>query len=48
MNIQAFLDTLPVMGQGMLGIFGVCLVIIGCVYLLSFIRPKDKNDKESK
>ena len=27
MNVQAFLNTLPIMGRGMLGIFAVMLVI---------------------
>lgn len=42
-NFQAFLDSLPIMGKGMLGIFAVCLIIIGCVYLMSLIKPKNKD-----
>ncbi len=34
MNVQNFLTTLPIMGQGMLGIFIVTVVIILCVSLL--------------
>lgn len=34
MNTEAFMDTLPVMGMGMLGIFIVTFAIIGCVWLL--------------
>lgn len=34
MNVEVFLETLPVMGMGMLGIFIVTCAIIGCVYLL--------------
>lgn len=45
-NVKAFLDSLPIMGEGMLGIFGVCLIIIGCVYLIAAIKPKDKNKKD--
>lgn len=44
MNIKAFLDSLPIMGQGMLGIFIVTAVIIGVVYLLNF-ATKEKTDK---
>ena len=44
-DVKAFLDSLPIMGEGMLGIFGVCLIIIGCVYLIAAINPKDKNKK---
>ncbi|MEA5050323.1 MAG: hypothetical protein VB021_02495 [Oscillospiraceae bacterium] len=35
MNVQAFLDSLPVMGKGMLGIFLVTLLIVACVALLN-------------
>ncbi len=34
MNIQNFLNTLPIMGQGMLGIFIVMAVIMLCVMIL--------------
>ena len=34
MNVQAFLDTLPLMGKGMLGIFLVAGVIVLSMYLL--------------
>ncbi len=34
MNIQNFLNTLPIMGQGMLGIFIVTAVIMLCVMIL--------------
>ncbi len=43
-NVQAFLESLPIMGKGMLGIFAVCLIIIGCVYLISLIKPKNKDE----
>ena len=33
-NVQAFFDSLPIMAEGMLGIFGVMLIIIGVVYAL--------------
>lgn len=40
------MDSLSIMGEGMLGIFGVCLIIIASVYIISAIKPKnkDKND----
>ena len=34
MNIQNFLNTLPIMGQGMLGILIVMAVIMLCVMIL--------------
>ncbi len=41
-NVQAFLDTLPIMGIGMLGIFAVTAVIIGVISLLG--KLSDKKD----
>lgn len=38
----AFLDTLPIMGAGMLGIFTVTGIIIGAIYLLGLIKKGDK------
>ena len=34
-NVQAFLQTLPIMGKGMLGIFIVTAVIVLCVTVLN-------------
>lgn len=42
MNINGFLYSLSVMGQGMLGIFVVTLVIIVAIYLLGKINTKDE------
>ncbi len=42
MNVQAFLDTLPIMGLGMLGIFVVTGVIIVSMYVLNAVF-KDKK-----
>lgn len=39
-GFDAFVDTLPIMGKGMLGIFFVTLVIIGAIYLLGSIKKK--------
>ncbi len=35
MNVKAFLDTLPIMGRGMLGIFAVMLVIFLLILVLN-------------
>ncbi|MBE6708402.1 MAG: hypothetical protein E7578_04070 [Ruminococcaceae bacterium] len=40
-GFDAFVDTLPIMGKGMLGIFFVTLVIIGAIYLLGSIKKKE-------
>lgn len=42
MNVEAFMDTLPIMGLGMLGIFVVTAVIIFAMYALNAIF-KDKK-----
>lgn len=42
MNVQAFLDTLPYMGLGMLGIFVVTGVIILAMYALNAIFKEKK------
>ena len=34
MNVNAFLNTLPIMGRGMLGIFAVMLVIFLLILVL--------------
>ena len=34
-DTQAFIQTLPIMGKGMLGIFAVTVVIIGCILILN-------------
>lgn len=35
MNVNAFLNTLPIMGRGMLGIFAVMLVIFLLILVLN-------------
>ena len=35
MNIQGFLQTLPIMGEGMLGIFAGTLVMIAVMVILN-------------
>jgi len=39
-------ESLITLGKGMLGIFLVMLIIIGCVYLLSYSGNRKKNKKE--
>lgn len=43
-NVQAFLDSLPIMGIGMAGIFIVTLIIVIAVNLLNKLTaPKDSQ-----
>jgi len=43
-NVQGFLDSLPIMGIGMVGIFIVTLIIVAVVGLLNKVTaPKDKQ-----
>ena len=44
MNIDAFLQTLPIMGKGMLGIF----LVTGVIILLMTILNKISDDKTEK
>lgn len=44
LNIDAFLDSLPLMGKGMLGIFVVTLVIILMIYLLNKLTAQKPSD----
>jgi Oxaloacetate decarboxylase, gamma chain. len=39
-DINAFMDSLPIMGVGLLGIFIVTIVIIAGIYLLKAITAK--------
>ena len=39
-NPKGFVDSLEYMGIGMAGIFAVMLVIIGSVYLISYLSNK--------
>ena len=40
LNVQAFLDSLPIMGMGMVGIFIVTVIIIAVVSMLNKITSK--------
>lgn len=41
-SIDKLMESLPIMGKGMIGIFLVTLVIVGVVYLLN-VATKPKN-----
>ncbi len=44
LDFDAFLDTLPIMGMGMAGIFIVTIVIILAMVILQKVtQPKDKE-----
>ncbi|MBQ5321560.1 MAG: hypothetical protein J6K88_05860 [Oscillospiraceae bacterium] len=43
-DFAAFLNSLPIMGKGMLGIFIVTGVIILTVYLLNYFTNKTKKE----
>lgn len=48
-NFKAMLDTLPIMGKGMLGIFIVTGVIVLAIILLNKLTaPKHKNNDTEK
>ena len=44
-NVAGFMQTLPIMGYGMLGIFVVMIVIYCCIRLLGKLFP-EKSDKQ--
>ncbi len=46
-DVGALLDSLPIMGYGMLGIFLVTGIIITSVYLLNWLtKPKKEKTEE--
>lgn len=47
-NVDAFLETLPIMGKGMLGIFLVTLTIVICIILLNKITSNDNNNDDNE
>ena len=47
-DVAAFLESLKIMGIGMLGIFIVTMVLIGVMVLLTKAFPEKKEDKEEK
>ena len=49
MNVELFLQTLPIMGKGLLGIFLVTLVIIAVITLLNrFTNISKKAEQENE
>lgn len=45
-NVEAFIDSLSIMGQGMAGIFTVTIAIIISIYVLNeATRPSKKKKK---
>ena len=44
-DTNAFMNSLPIMGVGLLGIFIVTIVIIVGIYILKAITPNDKETK---
>ncbi len=48
-NVQLFLETLPIMAKGLIGIFAVTGVIILSIYLLNKLTaPRKKKDDEEE
>jgi len=45
LNIDAFLNSLPMMGKGMLGIFVVTIVIILMIALLNKVTAAKKTEE---
>lgn len=41
-NVEGFLNTLPIMAKGMLGIFVVTIIFIGVIYCMNLISKKKK------
>lgn len=48
-NVQLFLETLPIMAKGLIGIFAVTGVIILTIYLLNALTaPRQKKEKDDE
>ena len=47
-DINAFLESLPIMGVGLLGIFIVTIVLILGIYILKAITSKTANAEETE
>ncbi len=45
-NVDAFLETLPIMGKGMLGIFLVTLTIVISIMILNKLTSNNKKDND--
>ena len=48
MNVQAFLNTLPIMAYGMLGIFAVMAVIFVLIVVLNRVTAKQNTEEKEK
>ena len=49
MNVDLFLQTLPIMGKGLFGIFVVTGVIVLCINTLNKVTsPKTETPKETE
>lgn len=46
-NLEGFLNTLPILAYGMAGIFAVILTILFTVKLLGWVMPEKKEDKDN-
>ena len=45
-NVPAFIESLSIMGKGMLGIFIVTAILILSIYVLNFIGRRIENKKD--
>ena len=41
-NVQNFMESLPIMGYGMLGIFIVTAIIVSCIYVMNWLTKGKK------
>lgn len=48
LDFQNFLDTLPIMGKGMAGIFVVTLVIVFLMWLMNKLTNRKTNESDDK
>ncbi len=44
LNVELFMETLPIMGKGMLGIFVVTLVLIAGIYVMNRLTGGKKGE----
>ena len=47
-NVELFLQTLPIMAKGLVGIFVVTGIIILTIYILNKSTGRPKQDKQKK
>ncbi|MDL2217150.1 hypothetical protein LJC27_00650 [Christensenellaceae bacterium OttesenSCG-928-M15] len=46
MHVQAFIDALPLMGKGMLGVFAVIAILYAAIVLLRQFGSKKQDSDE--